>query len=117
MYTVHFSPPIILYGIENYALRKKDKKRLTSLKMRNFRTAGYTLLDRKRNEASFEEFKIEPVDEKRRRYKSKLSTTCNKSGQQQDYHNNAELYAKWTKTTWKTFEETIRRGRNRSTKA
>ena len=31
--------------------------------------------------------------------------------------NNAELYTKWTKTTWKTFEETIRRGWNRSIKA
>jgi hypothetical protein len=34
------------------------------------RTAGYTLLDHKRNEEILEELKAEPVDEKRRRYKS-----------------------------------------------
>jgi hypothetical protein len=34
------------------------------------RTAGYTLLDCKRNEEILEEFKVEAVDEKRRRYKS-----------------------------------------------
>jgi hypothetical protein len=63
--------PILLYVIENWALRKKDKKRLTSLKMKNFRrTAGYTLLDHKRNEAIFDEFILESVDEKRRRHKS-----------------------------------------------
>jgi len=28
------------------------------------------------------------------------------SYQQQDGINNAEFYTKWTKTTWKTFEET-----------
>ena len=30
---------------------------------------------------------------------------------------NAELWTQWTKTTWKTFEETVRRGRSRSIKA
>jgi hypothetical protein len=28
--------------------------------------------------------------------------------------NNAELQTKWIKTTWKTFEDTIRWGQNRS---
>ena len=46
----------------------------------------------------------------------KLATTCNKNGRQ-DAKNNAELQTKWTKTTWKTFEETIRRSRNRSIRA
>ena len=32
-------------------------------------------------------------------------------------YNNAELQTKWMKTTWKAFEETIRRGLNRSIKA
>jgi len=36
--------------------------------------------------------------------------TCNKNEQQQDAKNNAELQTKWTKRTWKIFEETIRRG-------
>jgi hypothetical protein len=46
-----------------------------------------------------------------------LATTCNTNEQQQDDKNNAELYTEWTKTSWKTFEETIRRGRYRSIKA
>jgi len=33
------------------------------------RTAGYTLFDHKRNEEILEELKVEPVDEKQRRYK------------------------------------------------
>ena len=47
----------------------------------------------------------------------KLAATCNKNEQQQGAKNNAELYTKWTKTTWKTFEETIRRCRCGSIKA
>jgi hypothetical protein len=34
------------------------------------RIAGYTLFDHKRNEDILEELKVEPVDEKLRRYKS-----------------------------------------------
>jgi hypothetical protein len=33
------------------------------------RTAGYALFDHKRNEEILEELKVEPVDEKIRRYK------------------------------------------------
>ena len=47
----------------------------------------------------------------------KLSTTHNKNEQQQTAKNNAELQIKWTKTSWKSFEENIWRGRNRSMKA
>jgi hypothetical protein len=47
----------------------------------------------------------------------KLATTSNKNEQQEDAKNIAELWTKWTKTTWKTFEKTIRRGRNRHLKA
>ena len=43
--------------------------------------------------------------------------TCNKNEQQQDAKNSAELQTKWTKTTWKTFGETVWRGHNRSLKA
>jgi len=50
---------------------KKDKKLLTSVEMKIFRrTAGYILLDNKSNEEILEELKIEPVDEKLRRYTS-----------------------------------------------
>jgi hypothetical protein len=80
------------------------------------RTAGYTLFDHKRNQI-LEELKAEPVDEKLRRYKIKLAATCNKNEQQQDTQNNAEKQTKWMDTIWKTFEETITRGRNRSIKA
>jgi len=38
---------------------------------------------------------------------------CNKN-EQQDAKRNAELWAKWT---WKTFEETIKLGQNRSIEA
>jgi hypothetical protein len=46
-----------------------------------------------------------------------LATTWNKDEQQQDEKKTAELWAKRMKTTWKTFEETIRRVRNRSINA
>jgi len=46
-----------------------------------------------------------------------LATTCNKNKQEQDAKNNAELWNEWTKTTWKSFELTIRRGQNKSIKA
>jgi hypothetical protein len=47
----------------------------------------------------------------------RLATTRKKNEQQQDAKNNSELQTKWTKTTWKTIEQTIRQGRNRSIKA
>jgi 23S rRNA maturation mini-RNase III len=46
-----------------------------------------------------------------------LATTCNKNEQQQNAKNNADLWTEWTKTTWKAFEETIRRDRNTPVKA
>jgi len=36
----------------------------------------------------------------------KLSTTCSKNEQKLDSKNTTEFYTKWTKTTWRTFEET-----------
>jgi hypothetical protein len=51
-------------------LDKKDKK-WTSIYMKFFRrTAEYTLFDHKRNEEILIELRVEPVDEKLRRYKS-----------------------------------------------
>ena len=46
----------------------------------------------------------------------KLATTCNNNEQYEDATNNAELYTRLQKTTWKTLEGTARRGRNRSLK-
>lgn len=44
--------------------------------------------------------------------------TRNKNEQIQDAKDNAELHTKWkTKADWKTFEQTIRWGGNRSIKA
>jgi len=60
-----------IYGCEILTLRQKDKKRLAPIEMKFFRrTAGYTLSDHKRNEEILEELKVQPVDEKLRRYKS-----------------------------------------------
>jgi hypothetical protein len=61
--------PIFLHGSEIGALRQKDKKRLTTMEMKFFRrTSGYMLSDHKRNEI-LEDLKMEPVDNKSRRYK------------------------------------------------
>jgi len=38
-------PPILLYGSENWTLRKKYEKRLTLIRMKIFRSAGYTPFD------------------------------------------------------------------------
>ena len=62
------------------------------------------------------ELKVEAVDEKFKKMQIKLATTCNLN-EQQDAESNAGLWTKWMKTTWKTFEETIRRDRKRSIKA
>ena len=49
----------------------KDKKQLTLIEVKVFRkTAGYTLLDHKRNEEILGKLIVEPVDEKLRRQKS-----------------------------------------------
>ena len=46
--------------MEVQTLRQKDKKkRLTPVEKRYFRTAGYALVDHKRNEEILEQFKIE----------------------------------------------------------
>ena len=50
---------------------KKGQRRLTSMEIKVFRkTTGYTLFDHKRKENILEELKVEPADEKIRRFKS-----------------------------------------------
>jgi hypothetical protein len=69
----------------------------------------------RRNGEILEEVNVEPVDSKLRRYKSnwlRYVTRMNSSRMPK----NAELKIARMKTTWKTFEEPIRRGRNRSIK-
>ena len=62
--------PILLYGREIWALRRKDKKRLARIKMKFFRRAGCTLRGQKMYEEILEELKGKSVDEKLRTYKS-----------------------------------------------
>jgi len=61
--------------------------------------------------------KVEAVDRKLRRYKSNWLYHVTRMDNNRMTESNAELWTKWMKATWKTFEETIRRGRNRSIKA
>jgi hypothetical protein len=90
---------------------------LTSVEIKLFkRTAKYTLFDLKSKKAILEELKVEPVDE-RIRYKSNWQRHVTRINNNRMPKNNAELQTKWMKTSWKTFGETIRRGRNRSIKA
>jgi len=42
--------PNLLYGNGTWTFGKKDKKRLTSMEMKFFRTVGYTIFDHKRKE-------------------------------------------------------------------
>ena len=60
-----------------------------------------------------EEMEVEPVDVKLRILQIELASKCKRNEQQHDAKNGAELQTKWTKTTWKTFQETIRQNRNR----
>jgi hypothetical protein len=53
--------PVLLYGSEIWTVRQKDKK-TTDIGMK-----------------FLEELKVEKVDEKLRRYKIKLATTCKKN--------------------------------------
>ena len=56
------TPPILLYGSEVWALRKKDKKRMISIGIKFFRrNTACTLFEHERNEEVLEELKVEPV--------------------------------------------------------
>ena len=72
---------------------------MTSVKIKFFRTVGYTIFYQRRNEEILGELKVEPVEGNVRRYKIELFTICNKNEQQQVAKCNAELQTKWTKTT------------------
>jgi hypothetical protein len=61
---------------------------------------------------NLEELGVQPVDEKPRRYKSNWLRHITRMNSNRVHKNNVELETKWTKATWKTFEETLRGGRN-----
>ncbi|KAJ4448947.1 hypothetical protein ANN_00339 [Periplaneta americana] len=55
---------------EIWSLKKKDVNRIKATEMKFLRrTAGYTILDRKRNEEILEQLEVESVEEKISRYK------------------------------------------------
>ena len=94
---------ILLYGSEIWTLRQKDIKRLASIEMTFFRDSGI----HKRIEEILEELKVKPVDEKVRRRKSNQLQHVTRMNNKRMSKNNADLQTKQTKTTWKTFEQTI----------
>ena len=68
-----FDLPILLYRSGVWTHRRRDKKLLASIQMKCFsKTATYTIFDHKKGEEFLEELKVEPGDEKIRRYKSNL---------------------------------------------
>jgi len=77
---------------EIWTLREKERKRLTSIETKCFsKIAGYKLFDYKMNEEILEELKVEPADDKLRRYKSNWLRHVKKhKNEQQDAKNNAE---------------------------
>jgi hypothetical protein len=72
------------------------------------RTQGYTLFDHKRKEGILEELKVEPVDETLRRYKSNWLQHVTRMNNNRMPKIMLNYRHKWTKTTWKTFDESIR---------
>jgi hypothetical protein len=63
--------PILLYASEIWILGKKEEKRFSSIDMKFFRTARYTLLYHKRNEQILEGIKMKRFAAKLRRSNSK----------------------------------------------
>ena len=63
-----------------------------------------------------EELKLEPDDEKLRKYKSNWQRHVTSMNSNRLPKNNTEIKTEWTKTHWNTFEETIIRAENRSIK-
>jgi hypothetical protein len=63
--------PTLVYGSESWTIKKQDEKRLEAAEMRFMRwTAGYTILDKKRNEHILEEMQIEPSNTYRQQYRA-----------------------------------------------
>jgi hypothetical protein len=64
--------PTLLYGSEIWTIKQCDKNRLRIAEMKYLqRTAGYTLLDHKRNENILEELHVTQLEDKLRTYRHK----------------------------------------------
>jgi hypothetical protein len=109
--------PILLYGSEIWTLRQKDKRWLISTEMKFIRTAGYRLFWPQKEWRHFGRVESSMSWCETKKIQIQLATTHNKSEKQQDVKNNVELWTKWAKTTWKMFEDAIRRGWNRSVRS
>jgi hypothetical protein len=96
-----------LYGSEIWTHRKKDEKDWRHSR-RNF-----TLFEHKRKEGILEEMKVEPLDEKLRRNKSSWLRHATRMNKNRVTKITLNFRPNGKKTTWKTYEEYSRRGRNR----
>lgn len=64
--------PTLLYGSEIWVLKQRDISRLRAAEMKYLRrTAGYTLLDHKRNEDILQELNMQPLEEKITEYRNR----------------------------------------------
>ncbi|KAJ4445670.1 hypothetical protein ANN_12354 [Periplaneta americana] len=71
--------PVLMYGSEAWPVRNSDVQRLTTAEMRFLRrTAGYSLLDHKRNELITKELKITPIYEHLNHYRQKWLNHVNR---------------------------------------
>jgi hypothetical protein len=61
--------PALIYGSEIWTLTQEDKSRLNASEMKFLRTAGYTLLNLKKNEDILQEFNTTPVLETITKYR------------------------------------------------
>jgi len=96
--------PFILHRKEILNLRQKDKKRLTSFEMKFF-THTFSL---QKEWSNFTCSERRTSWRETSRIHIKLAMPCNKNEQHQGAKYNVELWTKWTKMTWRTFEESIK---------
>ena len=62
--------PVLTYGSEAWTIRQADERRLTTAEMRFMRrTAGYSLLDHKRNEDILKELKVDSIIQHTEQYR------------------------------------------------
>ncbi|KAJ4446195.1 hypothetical protein ANN_12889 [Periplaneta americana] len=85
--------PVLMYGSEVWAVRNSDDQRLTTAEMRFLRrTAGYSLLDHKRNELITKSLKIIAVYENFNHYRQKWLNHVNRMDRSRLSKTNSPLY-------------------------